>query len=142
MAAIGPRAPSVHLIQCVRADCASGALQGLQRPLVQLPAFRGRKPMAAWLTDEQLATFVVTTDGRPPLRQDLKQLAMLHVNDEALTARDSQIEASHRCCLESMPFPGCLVSSLFLGISYGQKRCIETNCWAQTHTIHGIHRPV
>lgn len=95
VAAIGQRAPSVHIIQCVRADAAMPGSQGLLRPLVQLPAFRGRKPMAAWLTDEQLATFVVTTDGRSPMRQNVKQLAMLHENDEALTARNSQIEAGH-----------------------------------------------
>lgn len=101
VAAIGQRAPSVHIIQCVRADASMAGSTGLLRPLVQLPALRGRKPMAAWLTDEALGSFVVTTDGRAPMRQDLKQLAMLHVNDEALTAPDSQNEASSS--LEAVP---------------------------------------
>lgn len=91
IAAIGQRAPSVHVIQCVRADAAKPVSSTPRHPLV-LPGCRGRKPVSMWLTDERLATFLATTDGAPA-RADVLQLALLHQNDESLTAPDDQSEA-------------------------------------------------
>lgn len=92
IAALGQRAPSVHVIQCVRADAARPVSSAPQRPLV-LPSCRGRKPLTVWLTDESLATFVVGADNGSPAIEDLMQLSMLHQNDESLTAPDDQTEA-------------------------------------------------
>ena len=84
MANIGMKPPSTQTVRCVRADMARST-SGVMKPAARLPAYRGRKVFTAWTSDERLSTFVATAEDRAPLRDDFKQLALLHEHDENLS---------------------------------------------------------
>ena len=84
VANIGIEKPSTQIVKCVRADMARSA-SGILKPAARLPAYRGRRVFTAWTSDERLSTFVATAEDRAPLRDDFKQLALLHEHDESLS---------------------------------------------------------
>ncbi len=73
--------PSTQIVKCVRADMVRSA-NGVTKPAARLPAYRGRKVLTAWTSDERLSTFLVSIDDRAPMRDEFKQLAVLHRHDE------------------------------------------------------------
>ena len=73
--------PSTQIVKCVRADMVRSA-SSVTKPAARLPAYRGRKVLTAWTSDERLSTFLVSIDDRAPMRDEFKQLAVLHRHDE------------------------------------------------------------
>ncbi len=99
IANIGIKPPSTQIVKCVRADMVRST-SGIPKPAARLPAYRGRKVLTAWTSDERLLTFVATAEDRAPLRDDFKQLALLHRHDESLAddaIRQPQVLLSPFC---------------------------------------------
>ena len=78
---IGMKQPSTQIVKCVRADMVRST-SGVSKPAARLPAYRGRKVLTAWISDERLSTFMASIDDRAPMRDSFKQLALLHRHDE------------------------------------------------------------
>ena len=106
VANIGIKPPSMQTVKCVRADMAR-SMGSISKPAARLPAYRGRKVFTAWTSDERLSTFVATAEDRAPLRDDFKQLALLHQHDESLSedgiSQPKVLVAFHsRACIASL----------------------------------------
>ena len=84
MVNIGMKQPGTQIVKCVRADMVRST-SVIMKPAARLPAYRGRKVFTAWTSDDRLSTFLVSTEDRAPLRDDFKQLALLHEHDESLS---------------------------------------------------------
>lgn len=71
------------------------------RAFAKLEGSRARKPLAAWLADERLGTFVVGAQGRSPQRGDLWQMRMLHEHDEKLAGGSASSLKVRAACLDT-----------------------------------------
>ena len=95
MTNIGMKPPSTQVVKCVRADMVRST-SGVTKPAARLPAYRGRKVFTAWTADERLSTFLVSVDDRAPMRNEFKQLTVLHRHDENLS--DEVVQQPKVCC--------------------------------------------
>ena len=92
VATAGRKVPSPKVMRCVRADAVGRQPGYTGRANWLLPAHRNRAPLAAWLGDDRLGTFLAAVPTSPPQPEDMYRLRLLDEGGEGTGEQRQQAQ--------------------------------------------------
>ena len=92
VATAGRKVPSTKVMRCVRADAVGRQPGYTGRANWLLPAHRNRAPLAAWLGDDRLGTFLAAVPTSPPQPEDMYRLRVLDEGGECTGEQRQQAQ--------------------------------------------------
>ena len=92
VATAGRKVPLPKVMRCVRADAVGRQPGYTGRANWLLPAHRNRAPLAAWLGDDRLGTFLAAVPTSPPQPEDMYRLRLLDEGGEGTGEQRQQAQ--------------------------------------------------